>query len=175
MGEMSYLDTLLLYYEEEVEGEAYFAELAQAFDAPEHQAKLVLLGQVERHAAQALEPLLAKYGLTSDRIGALVQSGIAEARATVPDWAQVIAGMQETYPGYLESFRALEAMAPEEDRARLHFLSEHEVAALAFLALEQEAPERSGAPLEAYLQADAAQWTGHVTGQLSGQLLGVTP
>ena len=31
MSDQTYLDTLLLYYEEEIEGEAYFAELSQLF------------------------------------------------------------------------------------------------------------------------------------------------
>ena len=48
-----YLDTLQLYYDEEIEGEAYFARLSERFDNPDHKHKLDLLAQVERHAADA--------------------------------------------------------------------------------------------------------------------------
>ena len=46
-----YLDTLLRYYEDEIRGEAYFFALAEYFE--EHD-KIVLLGKVERSAAEAV-------------------------------------------------------------------------------------------------------------------------
>lgn len=46
----AYLRTLLLYYEEEIIGEAYFHGLARHFDERE---KIVLLARVERRAATA--------------------------------------------------------------------------------------------------------------------------
>jgi transposase len=146
-----YLETLLLYYEEEIEGEAYFAELAGAFDDQAHRDKLTLLARVERHAAEAVTPLIARHGLTPRDTAALVASGQAEARATAADWPALLAEMTESYPGYLRDFRALEAMGPPADRARLSFLSAHEVAALAFLAREATDPDQSAAPLRDYI------------------------
>ena len=61
MPSQKYLDTLQLYYEEEVEGEAYFDEAAKAFDDPLVREKLILLAECERHAAEAVEPLVHKY------------------------------------------------------------------------------------------------------------------
>ena len=154
-----YLETLQLYYEEEVEGEAYFLELAKAFDDPAHKAKLVLLAEVERHAAEAVVPLLERHHVTPRFVEMLRKMGREDARATTPDWAKLVAGMTETYPGYLVAFETLETMAPAEDRPRLSFLTEHEVAAIRFLKLEAENPALSVGPLEDYLAADPATWT----------------
>jgi len=151
-----YLDTLCLYYEEEIEGEAYFEELAQAFDHADHAAKLSLLADVERHAARAVAPLIAKYRLTPRPAEALQASGRRAARATVPDWWGLLDEMHQSYPGYLADFQALEAMAPPEDRPRLALLTGHETAALEFLALEGPHPERSAAALRAYLDRTVA-------------------
>ena len=55
-----YLKTLLSYYEEEIEGEAYFYGLVDHF---EEQDKLTVLARVERRAAESVLPLLEKYEL----------------------------------------------------------------------------------------------------------------
>jgi hypothetical protein len=55
-----YLKTLLSYYEEEIEGEAYFYGLVNHF---EDQEKLTVLARVERRAAESVVPLLEKYEL----------------------------------------------------------------------------------------------------------------
>lgn len=157
-----YLETLQLYYEEEVEGEAYFHELAKAFDNPDHKAKLLLLAEVEKHAAEAVVPLLKRHGLTPRPAEMLQDMGRKDAQTTAPDWAVLIAGMNKSYPGYLVSFETLEAMAPDKDRRRLSFLTEHEVAAIKFLDLEATDPATSTKPLHDYLATDPANWTGPV-------------
>ena len=55
-----YLRTLLSYYEEEIEGEAYFYGLVDHF---EEQDELKMLARVERRAAESVIPLLEKYKL----------------------------------------------------------------------------------------------------------------
>ena len=55
-----YLKTLLSYYEEEIEGEAYFYGLADHF---KEQGKLTVLARVERRAAESVVPLLENYKL----------------------------------------------------------------------------------------------------------------
>ncbi|MCP5091881.1 MAG: hypothetical protein GY949_13255, partial [Gammaproteobacteria bacterium] len=55
-----YLDTLLRYYEEEINGESYFMGLAEHFSERD---KTILLARCERVAAQAVEPLLEKHSL----------------------------------------------------------------------------------------------------------------
>jgi len=84
MPSQEYLDTLTQYYEEEVEGEAYFAEAALAYDDPLVREKLELLAECERHAAQAVEPLLRKYGLTPQSAAALQESAARMRKA--PRW-----------------------------------------------------------------------------------------
>ncbi len=157
-ADRTYLDTLLLYYEEEVEGEAYFNELATLFDAPDAKEKLTLLAEVERHAAAGVAPLLAQYNLIPRSTVVLSEMGRKDAQRTRADWQHVLAGMNKAYPGYLTSFRKLEAIAPEADRPCLSFLTEHEVAALKFLELEAQDPTVSVAPLRAYLATDPAVW-----------------
>lgn len=156
MENRTYQETLCLYYEEEIEGEAYFAELARAFDTPEHTEKLLLLAEVERVAAASVAPLIAKHGLTPRPVEDLTASGRAEAQQTIVDWDALLAEMNETYPGYLRAFEGLEAMGPVEDQPRLAILTRHEAAALEFLALEPHAPQRSAAPLRAYIADGSA-------------------
>jgi len=146
-----YLARLLLYYEEEIEGEAYFAALSTKFDTAEHRRCLDLLTEVERHAAEGVAPLVSIYGLWPRARTDLVRSGQAQADATAVDWPALLADMRRTYPGYLAAFEGLEAMAPPEDRARLAFLTAHEVAAMAFLDLADQDLQAATAPLERYL------------------------
>ncbi|WP_306116037.1 MULTISPECIES: hypothetical protein [unclassified Roseovarius] len=154
----TYLETLLLYYEEEVEGEAYFNELATRFEAPDAREKLLLLAEVERHAAHGVAPLLEQYDLIPRPREELSKMGRKDAQTTTVDWAELLAGMNKTYPGYLVSFHKLEAMAPAADLPRLSFLTEHEVAALKFLEIEAQDPAASAAPLRAYLDTDPVAW-----------------
>lgn len=155
-----YLDTLQLYYEEEIEGEAYFAALAARFADPDHKRKLRLLAEIERHAAESVAPLIKQYGISPRSTAELTVSGKADAESAVLDWAALIAEMQQSYPGYVAAFERLEKMGPVEDQGRLSFLTEHEVAAIRFLDLEVSDPESSTAPLEAYLAESAATWRG---------------
>jgi len=147
-----YLDTVLLYFEEEIIGEAYFYAVAKCFDDPEQTHKLDLMARVERHAADAVLPLIQKYGLTPRSDAELRAIGTMEAADAIQDWDALIADMQKSFPDYMPEFRALEAMAPPQDRARLAFLTEHEVAAIKFLDLEAE-KRHSVAPMLAYLRA----------------------
>ncbi|MEM7598241.1 MAG: hypothetical protein AAF382_11135 [Pseudomonadota bacterium] len=158
MPSQAYFDTLVQYYEEEVEGEAYFAEAAKAYKDSLVREKLELLAACERHAAMAVEPLIRKYGLTPKDAGALHESGRKDAQNTPVDWAKMVDGMNATYPGYVDDFKGLEALGPAEDQQRLNFLTEHEIAAIAFLRLEAVDPKTSMAPLKAYLATDPLDW-----------------
>ena len=62
-ADQTYLDTLLRYYEEEIEGEAYFAAIAERLEDPEQKRKMQMLADVETYAAAAVQPLLEKYAL----------------------------------------------------------------------------------------------------------------
>jgi len=147
-----YLETLKLYYEEEVEGEAYFFRMAERFDDPDHSAKMRLLGEVETYAAAAVKPLLDKYKLTPRPVTELSTSGQAQADAKPANWGLLLEEMRITSPGYIDDFEALEAMAPAEDVAPLKTLTAHEIAAIAFLEREAKGDQNSTEPLLRYLK-----------------------
>jgi len=152
----AYLDTLLLYYEEEIEGEAYFEALAARLADPAHKYKMQLLAEVEAYAAHAVRPLIEAYGLRPRPASELRASGDAQAAEGSAGWDGLIAEMRETFPGYVADFERLEAMAPPEDRAVLKVLTAHEVAAISFLEREAAGDPDSTAPLRRYLETGAA-------------------
>lgn len=149
-----YLDTLLLYYEEEIMGEAYFCGLADHFDGPGEREKLTLLAEVERHAAAALRPLLQKHGLvprTDEELKQTEWESIEQHGAW--SWAELMKYMSVRYPLYMDDFEELEKMAPEEDLPPLKFLTAHEVAAIEFAQKEVAGESDSVEPLRRYLDS----------------------
>lgn len=146
-----YLDTLRRYYEEEVEGEAYFYAIADKFDDVDERRKMSLVAEVETFAAASVKPLLDKYGLTPATPEALGEAGRKAAANTSDKWTDHVREMTDTFPGYVDDFLALEALAPVEDLPRLKILTEHEVAAIDFLDREAKSQGNSEAPLLAYL------------------------
>ena len=144
-----YLKTLLSYYEEEIEGQAYFYGLVNHF---EEQDKLTVLAKVERRAAESVVPLLEKYGLVPRDESELRSRGESYVgRHASFDWFEFMTYMVNRYPGYLEEFTALERMAPEEDLYALNNLTDHEVAAIEFAKRELAGDPASLAPLFDYL------------------------
>ncbi len=147
----AYLATLLRYYEEEVEGEAWFLALAERMPLPRQKEKLLLLAEVERRTAAAVRPLIDRYGLSPASDAVLAAKGRAEAAAAPQDWGQLIAGMIRTFPDYIPAFEALERMAPPADRPLLARMTAHERAAIAFLEHELRDDPDSTAPLLEFL------------------------
>ena len=148
----TYLDKLLLYFEEEIMGEAYFYGLVDHFDDPGQKRKLSLLAEVERHAAEAVRPLLHRHGLVprGDReLGMLEREQITAHGAW--SWKDLINYMVVRYPLYMDDFEGLENLAPDEDLPPLKFLTAHEVAAIEFANLEFAGATDSAAPLQSYL------------------------
>ncbi len=149
----AYLDTLLLYYEEEIIGEAYFYALAARLVELDQKQKMNLMGDVERHAANAVRPLLQKYSLTPRLDKTLHALGSDQAAADAASWDGLLAEMRRTFPGYIDDFHNLEKLAPDEDLVRLRFLTEHEHAAIKFLKNEAVGRAKSAEPLSAYLSS----------------------
>ncbi len=144
-----YLKTLLSYYEEEIEGEAYFYGLVDHF---EEQDKLTVLARVERRAAESVVPLLEKYALVPrDESELKIRGEGYVGRHASFDWFEFMTYMVNRYPGYLEEFTALERMAPEEDLCALNNLTDHEVAAIEFAKRELAGDPDSLTPLYDYL------------------------
>lgn len=158
----TYLETLLLYFEEEIMGEAYFNGLAACFGAPGQREKLILLAKVERHAAEAVRPLLQKYDLKprSDDDLARLETETTHAHEAW-SWSELIGYMVERYPLYMDDFRNLENMAPEQDLPALRFLTAHETAAIEFATLEHAGSAKSAEPLRLYLAQTPPEFVGH--------------
>ncbi|MFK7939266.1 MAG: hypothetical protein AB8B82_07800 [Roseovarius sp.] len=151
-----YLDTLTLYYEEEVEGEAYFHALAERLSDPEERRKMRMVGDVETYAYTAVEPLLTKYNLTPRPRDALQSAARKSAIESEGDYLHFIRKWQVEFPGYIDDFEGLEAMAPSEDVPLLKILTDHEHAAIAFIEKELAGAPDSTAPMEHYLETGTA-------------------
>lgn len=151
-----YLDTLLRYYEEEIEGEAYFSALAERLDAPQHKQAMMLMAEAETYAAAAVRPLIEKYHLRPRSRKELHASGRAQADGKIVNWDQFIAGMKEPFLAFIDDFKRLELMAPDTDLPALRILTAHEVAAVKFLDLEMAENPASTTPLEKYLETGTA-------------------
>ncbi len=145
-----YLETLLSYYEDEISGEAYFYALADHFAERD---KIILLAKTERVAAQAIEPLLEKYGLVPRHESDLKNEGRSYLELHQSySWQEFMAYIVERYPAYLDEFNALEQMAPSEDLEALSILTTHEVAVIDFAEKELDGDPDSLVPLLQYLE-----------------------
>ena len=150
-----YLDTLLLYFEEEIIGEGYFLGLAKRFPDQDQREKMTYLAKVERCAANRVRPLLHKYGLKPRLDAELFKCAKEDIEHSFSlGWKGLIDHMVESYPNYMPEFRALEAMAPNEDIACLKRLTAHEVAAIEFATLEQAGGQNSLTPLQVYIASE---------------------
>ncbi len=145
-----YLETLLSYYEDEIRGEAYFYTLAEHFDESE---KFILLARIERRAADAIRPLLEKYGLKPRDESVIEDEGrsyLDEHRSY--SWPEFMAYIVKRYPGYLDEFKALEQMAPAADLPALTILTNHEAVVIDFAKKEIAGDPGSLTPLIQYLE-----------------------
>ena len=144
-----YLDTLLKYFEDEISGEAYFYGLAEHF--VEHE-KTILLARVERRAAEAVRPLLHKYGLEPREESVIHDQGKGFVHLhQCYSWREFMTHIIKRYPGYLDDFAGLENLAPAEDLPALNILTEHEVAVIDFAKMELAGNPDSLLPLNRYL------------------------
>lgn len=144
-----YLKTLLQYYEEEVVGETYFYTLAKQFEETE---KTILLARVERRAANAVVPLLEKYQLIPRTELDMKKEGRADTAAHDHySWIGFMEHILDRYPGYLDDFSSLEAMAPAADLEAIKILTDHEVAVIDFAKREIAGDPGSIEPLLSYL------------------------
>ncbi len=144
-----YLDTLLLYYEEEIIGEACFYALVDFYGEP---YKTTLIARAETVAAEAVEPLLQKYQLKPRDRDELERIGLESVDWYQGfNWAGFMQYIVERFPGYIEDFRDLEAMGPPEDQPYLQKLTQHEFAVIDFAEREIAGDPGSTAPMLKYL------------------------
>lgn len=132
-----YHATLLLFYEEEVMGEAFFAGLARKFPAPRSDRAMHLLSKMERCVVDGVLPLLDRYGLRPRSDAELHRIGSMEAEQWVTStWQDYMTSIATKFPIFLEEFAALRRVAPEADLPLLKIFDDHEVAAIDFAKRE---------------------------------------
>lgn len=146
-----YLDTLLRYYEEEIEGEAYFAGIAERMTTQSQKDKMMMLSKIETYTARAMVELVRKYGLTPRSVDELHGNGRAQAGREPASWEEIIGGMRQLFPRYIDDFERLERMAPSGDLFPLKVATAHEVVAVDFLNREAANDPDSVAPLRHFL------------------------
>ena len=143
---------LLVSYEDEVGGEAYFDRLADHHCEPAKQQKLRRLAALERQTAARLAPLLKRYGLEARPAEALRRGAREEAdRDGALGWQGLIRSFRDDFPRYIQDFRDLERAGSHADADALAALTQHEIALIEFARRELENPEDSLAVIDAAL------------------------
>lgn len=133
-------------------GEVYFYGLAEYFNRTEECDKLALLAQVECFAAKAVRPLIKRHGLTP-RPDKELKSGAEEwiENRDYKTWQDFVTDMSIRYPAYVDQFRALEKIAPEDDLPALKILTDREVILVEFANREIKQRPDSLEPVHDYL------------------------
>ncbi|HUS53147.1 MAG TPA: hypothetical protein VMY41_03975 [Thermohalobaculum sp.] len=146
-----YPAALVLFYEEEISGEAYFARMADFYPGRQRRA-LLLLAEIERRTASAMRPLLERHGLAVAGAAGLAAAGRTEAeQQSGATWQKLVAEMASGFPVFVAEFEQLEQLAPASDRSLISVLTRHEVAAIKFAQLEDAGNTESLRPLEEFL------------------------
>jgi len=121
-----YTSGVLAAYEDEVAGAAYFDALASVY--PQKSAFFGKCATLERATASRLEELIRKYHLQPQSQAELAERGRRDTRAEGNlHWRELLQQSIQSYPRYVDEFRALEAIGPAEDQPVLAALTAHEV------------------------------------------------
>jgi hypothetical protein len=141
----------VLFCEEEISGEAYFARMADFYPGRQRWA-LLRLAEIERRTVSAMHPLLERHGLAVADPVALAAAGRAEAeQMSGASWQKLVADMVSGFPTFVAEFEQFEQLAPASDRSVVRLLTRHEAVAVEFAALEVRDDAESHRPLEAFL------------------------
>jgi hypothetical protein len=147
---------LKVAYEEEISGEAFFAELGRQLGGRAAEV-LSLFSEIEHVTAVTVAPLIQRYDIAHRSRADLVTEGKQEAaELKAIGWTDFLMRLVNDYPAYVSEFEALRDGAPPEERTILQLLVEHEVALLDFARLELAGTEDATAPLTAYLARAAS-------------------
>ena len=136
----SYINALNLSYEEELQGQGYFGELASFFKNNQKKA-LNLMKEIEVIAVSQLQPLIKKYQLQKSKveINYFITAGKGEAKLNKEiSWKEFLETIIKTYPSYLEEFEQIINLAPKSDKKFIKLLYDHEQAYIDFAHKEME-------------------------------------
>ncbi len=133
-------------------GEAYFLALADCLESGRCREKLKLLAEVEHEAARSIAGLLDKYALTPRPPAVLADLGAEQAKAHADmRWRDYLRFMIDTFPRFIDQFKALEAIAPTADKPALERLTEHEILTIEYARRALRDDRDSAAILHDYL------------------------
>lgn len=147
-----YRNGILQAWRGEQWGRAFFEQLAEATNDPEHRAKWKVLAELEEETGNRLAPLLGDDAEpTSAEDFPPVDTAVAAYSRLA--WPQALEQMMTILDPAIERFRALLAMAPDEDRETVQLLFDHEVALKRFAQRELAGnPETSLEPVRAVIR-----------------------
>ena len=146
-----YRSGILLAWQGEQWGRAFFEGLAQATDAPAHRAKWNVLAELEEATGNRLARLL---GDDADPASVEDLRPVTAAVTTYSrlDWQDALERMMTILDPAIERFRELLAMAPDEDRETVQILFDHEVALKRFAECELAGDSKTSlAPVRAVI------------------------
>jgi hypothetical protein len=150
-----YDDLLLDAYKGEVFGDAFFGALAEDQPDPDRREKLRTLQTVEARTATTLRRLVADAGLHTDP-AASRQEGVRLAAGIDPEnWDELLRGLREALPQFLEKFVRLRDIARMPTDPALDALVNHERAIDRFAELELAGDKKSLKPLQDHLRRPA--------------------
>ena len=150
-----YRAALTVTVEEEISGVSYFAALAGFHEGAARRA-LMTMSQIEAAMVAAVLPLAGRRGLTLPGVEALQAMGRVDAQTQAGQtWPQFLQHVHTDYPAYMDEFRQLSALAPDEDQAFVQLLTDHEQAFIDFAELERAGLPGAQAVLDRLLARNA--------------------
>ena len=138
-----YLAGVTELYQAEIIGEGLFSTLL-ATCPQEHAYGMALLLQLESEAKVRLRPLLWRLGLSVVEDQAMRAAGIQAAdKLKQMPWREAMLDLAELVKPYLARYQALEAAAPESDKAAVRFMVNHEVTVVRFAEFAAAGDQRA--------------------------------
>ncbi len=155
-----YRDGILLAWQGEQWGKAFFERIAQATEDAGQRAKWEVLAELEEATGNRLLPLLDPDAERPSAEGYRALDAAVDTYAKL-SWTEALEQMVPVLDPAIERFEKLLEMAPNEDREAVQILVDHEVALKRFAERELAGdPRTSLDPVRAVIErARAAQPT----------------
>lgn len=143
----AYKDGIYRAWVGELQGEMFFARMAQGAHGSEQREKWQTLAELERVTGRRMAALLEAHNV--ERAAPEPPGQLLEALATYAKmpYAEAVAALRAVVVPAIGQFEQLLAQAPAADREPLQFLVDHEQAILSFV--EREAAGDKDAALDA--------------------------
>lgn len=117
----------------ELQGEVFFAKLAELTTDASMRQKWTALAELERRVGVVLEDIVDTSQRAAVEMQATEQAAITFSAAPLP---QALASIVDLIDGAVESYNAMREKGPEEHSRELEILAEHEIALQTFVRRE---------------------------------------